>query len=413
LKDGVRGNTADAGRTALVVLAVCFCLNMFGRGLADSYAVFLAPLEREFGWARSQLTSVYSVYMLVSGFAAPLVGTFFDRLGPRWVYAGGLACLGGTLFMASRLGSLWQFYLLVGVLVGIGVSMVGMVPASGLLSRWYRERLSRVLGIAFSAAGVGAVFFVPLSQFMIDASGWRFAYQSLGLGLLTLSLIVFFLPPWAMYAAGNPAYAATGAKTAGDAGWTLARAVRTKLYWGMAGAFFFTASGMYIVLVQLVVFLIDSGFPSITAASAFGFMGMLSAGSVMLAGFVAERFGVLRTVTTSYCGSIAGVLLLLALTLQPSMLLLVLFVPVYGLCMGVRGPIVSAICAREFAGPRLATIYGTIYSSNAMGAALGSLLGGVFYDLSGSYRVGLVFSLVSFAIALSVFWIVPELRRAR
>lgn len=406
-------STADARRTALTVLAVCFGLNMFGRGLADSYAVFLAPLEREFGWARSQLTSVYSVYMLVSGFAAPVVGVFFDRLGARWVYAGGLACLGATLFLAGRLGSLWQFYLLVGVMVGIGVSMVGMVPASGLLSRWYRERLSRVLGIAFSAAGVGAVLFVPLAQYMIDLNGWRFAYQSLGTGLLALSMVVVLLPPWGRFAAGNPAYAAVAAKSAGGEGWTLRKAARTRLYWGMAQAFFFTASGMYIVLVQLVVFLIDAGFPSITAASAFGFMGMLSAGSVMMAGFVAERFGVLRTVTISYCGSLAGVLLLLALTLQPSMALLALFVPVYGLCMGVRGPIVSAICAKEFAGPNLATIYGTIYSSNALGAALGSLLGGVLYDLSGSYRLGLLFSLASFAIALSVFWTVPALKRAR
>jgi len=47
--------------TAVAVLAVCFVLNMLGRGLGDSYAVFLLPLEREYGWSRYQLTSVYSV----------------------------------------------------------------------------------------------------------------------------------------------------------------------------------------------------------------------------------------------------------------------------------------------------------------------------------------------------------------
>ena len=57
--------------TAVAVLAVCFVLNMLGRGLGDSYAVFILPLEREYGWTRSQLTSVYSVFLLVSGFAAP------------------------------------------------------------------------------------------------------------------------------------------------------------------------------------------------------------------------------------------------------------------------------------------------------------------------------------------------------
>ena len=66
------------------MLAACFALNMFGRGLGDTYAVFLLPLEREFGWTRSQLTGVYSVYLLANGFTAPLVGLAFDRLGPRW-----------------------------------------------------------------------------------------------------------------------------------------------------------------------------------------------------------------------------------------------------------------------------------------------------------------------------------------
>jgi len=84
---------------------------MFGRGLGDTYVVFLLPLEREFGWTRSQLTSVYSIYLLVHGFTSPLVGLLFDRLGPRWVYATGMACLGAAFFLAGELVSLWQFYL--------------------------------------------------------------------------------------------------------------------------------------------------------------------------------------------------------------------------------------------------------------------------------------------------------------
>jgi MFS family permease len=71
---------------------------MFGRGLGDTYAVFLLPLEREFGWSRSELTGVYSVYLLVNGFTAPLVGLAFDRLGPRWVFGAGVACLGAAFY---------------------------------------------------------------------------------------------------------------------------------------------------------------------------------------------------------------------------------------------------------------------------------------------------------------------------
>jgi MFS family permease len=87
------------------VLAACFALNMFGRGLGDTYAVFLLPLEREFGWTRSQLTGVYSVYLLVNGFTAPLVGLAFDRLGPRWVFGAGVSRAGWSACGSSTCSS--------------------------------------------------------------------------------------------------------------------------------------------------------------------------------------------------------------------------------------------------------------------------------------------------------------------
>ncbi len=81
--------------------------------------------------------------------------------------------------------------------------------------------------------------------------------------------------------------------------------------------------------------------------------------------------------------------------------------------MGARGPIISSICARQFAGPSVATIYGTIYSCNALGAAFGSLVGGVLHDLTSGYVVGLCFSLVFIALAAMPFWTVPVLKNYR
>lgn len=400
-------------RTAWTVLAVCFVLNMFGRGLGDMYSVFLQPIEQEFGWSRSRLTSVYSVYLLVNGCIAPFVGFVFDRLGARWVYAIGLATIGSGYLFASWLQSLWQFYLCVGVLVGIGVSFTGMVPASGLLSRWFRKRLSRVLGIAFAAGGFGMVLFVPLAQWMIDGYGWRFAYRAYGIAILVLVAIAVLAIPWSRYAQGNPRVRSAEREAGDRHGWTLRTAVRTRLYWGCVQAFFFTAAGMFSVIVQVVVMLIDGGFSPITSATAFGFVGMLSTLSVMGSGFLAERYGALRTATVSYAGTLVGMALLAALTLWPSTLLLVLFVPVFGLCMGVRGPIISAICTRHFAGPGVATIYGTVYSCNALGAALGSLVGGVLHDLTGGYVAGFGFSMACIVVAASAFWTVPGMRNFR
>jgi len=106
-------------------------------------------------------------------------------------------------------------------------------------------------------------------------------------------------------------------------------------------------------------------------------------------------------------------LLLVALSLAPQAWLLVLFVPVFGLCMGVRGPIVSSVAARYFAGPHVATIYGGIYASNAIGAAFGSFVGGLLHDLTGGYTLGLGFALTCIAIAAAPFWAVRVLRDFR
>jgi MFS family permease len=170
---------------------------------------------------------------------------------------------------------------------------------------------------------------------------------------------------------------------------------------------------MFSIIVQLIAFFVDAGFSPLVAATAFGVVGLLSAASVMGSGFAADRFGYRQTVTASFAGTLSGILVLLAMTVAPSWLLLVLFVPLFGFCMGVRGPIVSSVSARYFAGPRVATIYGVIYASNAVGAAFGSLAGGLLHDLTGGYGAGLGMALVFMSLAALPFWTVPVLRNFR
>src|SRR5215217_463317 len=82
-------------RVALSVLALCFMLSVLGRGLGESFTVFLKPISESFGWDRAQVVSVYSLTALSGAIAAPLIGRMFDRSGPRTVYSIGLLLLGG------------------------------------------------------------------------------------------------------------------------------------------------------------------------------------------------------------------------------------------------------------------------------------------------------------------------------
>src|SRR5690349_21343387 len=149
---------------------------MLGRGIADSFMVFVLPLSDEFGWKRAQVVSVYSAFLVVTGLAAPLTGMLIDRWGPRVVYPVGVVLLASSCLLSSQLGQLWQFQVVVGLLAGMGVSMLGMVPASMLIARWFRNRMSTAMGVAYAGFGVGTIVVVPLAQRSIELVGWRDTY---------------------------------------------------------------------------------------------------------------------------------------------------------------------------------------------------------------------------------------------
>src|SRR5580698_3278485 len=211
----------NSTRTALNVLALCFALSVLGRGLAESFTVFLKPISENFGWDRAQVVSVYSLAALAGGLAAPLVGRLFDHSGPRAVYSLGLVLLGGAFLIAAYAQALWQFQLSLGLCVGLGIACIGNVPNSILLGRWFGPRLPTAMAILYSATGAGVLILLPASQLLIDHVGWRGAYQIFGSIVLFLLLPLLVLP-WRLFSTGSPHVVKKTDPDFVDEGWTLA-----------------------------------------------------------------------------------------------------------------------------------------------------------------------------------------------
>ena len=397
--------------TAFVVLFLCFAFNMLGRGIADSYIVFLLPLTAEFGWSRAQVSSVYSVYLVVTGLAGPMTGLLFDRWGPRVVYPLGVLSLGVGCFLASRLAHLWQFYLCVGMLGGIAVSALGMIPASSLIRRWYRGNMTTAIAIAYAGMGSGALVMAPVAQHLIATIGWREAYRWMGIALLSLLPLVALLP-WKRLAAGHPDIVARSGGSATPPApprrWGVV--LRSREYWSLVQVFFFTAMAMHTVIVQIVAYLVDVGFRPLEAATAFGVQGLLSVIGMIGAGWLSDRIGYRATATTSFVLTFTGVALLALLAVAPSHVALYGFVLVFGLSQGARGPIVSSIASRLFPGPGFATIFGTIFMCMSIGSGLGSWLSGILHDATGGYVASFVLSMASILFAVAPFWLTKALR---
>ena len=175
-REDVTAKPLKPARVALNVLALCFTLSVLGRGLSDSFTVFLKPISESFGWDRAQVVSVYSLTWLAGGLTAPLVGRLFDITGPRPVYALGLTLLGGAFLAAAHAQALCQLQLSIGLAVGLGIALIGNVPNSILLGRWFGPKLPTAMAVGYSATGAGVLVLLPASQLLIDHFGWRGAH---------------------------------------------------------------------------------------------------------------------------------------------------------------------------------------------------------------------------------------------
>jgi MFS family permease len=401
---------AEPARVALNVLALCFVLSVFGRGLGESFTVFLKPISESFGWDRAQVVSVYSLTALAGGLAAPLIGRLFDRSGPRAVYSLGLLLLGGAFLVAAHSRYLWQFQLSLGLCVGTGIAFIGNVPNSILLGRWFGPRLPTAMAVVYSATGAGVLILLPASQILIDHIGWRDAYQVFGAAALFL-LVPLLMLPWRLFSTGSPHLARSAAADFVDQGWTLLSAMRHHAFWALFSTFFFTAIGMYAISPQVVAYLIDAGFPPLQAATAWGFSGIVLLFGMLGVSWLDGIIGRRPSVLFSYAVSILGIVMLWLLQWYPNFWLLSGFVVCFGSMIGSRGPLLSATAMKIFRGKRVGTIYGAISFGSGLGSAFGSWGGGLIHDWTHSYNPLIAFALVSVLLGMIPFLVVPALRR--
>jgi MFS family permease len=388
---------ADPGRAFFVALMLLtLTMNMLGRGVTESFAVFLLPVEKALGASRSEISATYSIYMIVTGISAPFVGQLIDRVGARVTYSLGLISLGGAYIAGSTAHQIWQYYLTVGALSGLGAACLGMVVASSLLSRWFTRGMGAKMAIPHAAVGAGMLIIPPLCQYLMGFMSWRAAHMVVGLGVLALLPIINLLPLGRM-ARGSADWQKLreDARTSNAPAWTVARAVCTWGFWALFGVYFFTSVAAYTVLPQSVAFLVERGFDPLVAAGAFGMTGALSAIGIRGVGWFSDRFGRLNAVVISKISTLTGILALLAIAWVPSLALLYAFVFFFGIMQGARGPVITVMVAVLFRGGSIGAIFGTLSLAMGLGASLGSWASGALHDLTGNYIAS--FSLAAIA----------------
>jgi MFS family permease len=399
------------------VVLLCFLTTLTSAGVRSSPSVLIHPLEAEFGWSRTLIASAVSMNLLLFGIAAPLSGFLIDRFGPRKLMLGSLALLivgvGGTIAITE----FWQFFLVWGIIVGLGAGGVGSVLTATVGNRWFVARRGLALGILGSASSTGQIIFLPLFMVMITYAGWRLGSMTLiVVALVLLPLIYLFmrddpaevgLQP---YGAGDPNAGAAGGTaslrgmSAKNATITAREVVSHPTFWLLCGSFFVcggTANGL--IGTHLIPHEIEIGIPQIAAASLLGIMGGLNMVGTIFSGWMIDRVKPHRWLALVY--ALRGVSLLI-LPFVHDFTGLVFFAVIYGLDWFATVPPSMAITADTFGRQNVGKVYGWIFMSHQIGAAIMASAAGALRTWMGDYQFaflsGGVIAMIAAGLALQI-----------
>jgi MFS family permease len=373
---------ADRRFAGWSVLAAAVAVVLVGVGVTFSLAIFLKPLEEEFGWSRTLISGVALVNWLVFGVGSFGWGALSDRTGTRPVVRWGAGLMGAAMLVSSQVTAAWQLYVAFGVLGAAGASAF-YVPLSAAVTRWFSARRGLALAVLNCGMGLGILVVPPLARALITAVGWRATFALFGV----LTLLVVLACARAIHdrpadlglraygeAAAAPAPAATGPGPA--------ETFRHPAFWLLALVHFGCCAAHSGPIFHMATHAMDLGLAKMTAASMLGLSGGTSLIGRLGSGLLADRIGARTALVAMLAFQTVALSLYLAAATPEALFALAL---AFGVAYGGAMPL-YALVARDFFGPRvIGAAFGGIFFVSCVGMGLGAYAGGALHDALGSY----------------------------
>jgi len=412
------------------VIVALSCFTMFTAvGTRWSFGVLYVAILSEFGWGRADTAGAFSLGMIIHGIFAPVTGYLVDRFGPRWLFPLGGIFLVAGLVVASRIQTIWQFYLCFGIVIGIGVNTLSFSPNMSRIPLWFISKRGLASGIVLSGIGIGSMIVVPLVEVAIGLLGWRNALLLLGAFILCT-----VVPVNALFQRRSPEDVGqspdgvpsrisgfptpgSGSRTAlshlqrAQPQWTLKMAFKTKPFWWINLIAFCQGFLFNMLVVHQVAHIVDIGHSRIFAASLLGMVGLIASAGGILCGKLSDRVGRESAYTVGSLFAFSGILMLILARDADSTWMLYGFVLLYGLGQGALMPLAASATGDLFPGKSLGKIFSMQSIWFGLGAAMGPYMGGVLYDARGSYLIPFLMLLVVIAVSTGAFWFAAPRRR--
>jgi predicted MFS family arabinose efflux permease len=359
---------------------------------ASATSLFFKPILDEFGWDRATLSLVGAICMLVSAAISPFLGRLIDRFGPRLM-------LFSTLLIQTVSNTAYGLASNIGV-ISVGRLLTEFKPTTAtqvLINRWFVKMRGRALGIISTGTPFGTLALSPLSQYLINAWGWRttlffWAVMTIVL-LLPLVLLVRNKPEDKGFAAdGEPItidlnrskLPNTGQSYGGS---SLVEAFGNRSFWLLAGTQLFCGIGCGLWMTHIVIFATDMGYSAMIGASFLSVQGGVSLVGVLVTGHLSDVMARNKVLAvTHFIRGISFFIIIIALLYtHGSLWMLYLAMVLFGFGWFTTAPLTGGLVADLFGNLRMGTIIGLTMAAHLVGSAIGTYGGGLVYNLTGSY----------------------------
>ena len=347
-----------------------------------SQGLFMAPLQKAFGWNRAEITSGPFLLSIVGGLGILFSGMMVDRFGARRMVIPGLllyALAIATLMLTT--GSIWQWY---GSWLLIGLTVPLTTPGVWTSAIVARFSISRGLALAVALAGTGLSSAVApqIIVRVIAAYGWRTGYAFYP---LFTALVIFPLTVMIFDRSPRPAPAQVAAIHAIYSQQPVGQTMRSPAFLWILTASFTFAFGLMAIMAHFVPMVTEKGLARTTAAAAVGVVGLCSITGRLTTGFLLDRFNTTLVAAVAFLLPILPVSALILFKGQPLMAFGTAMV--LGLSLGAEVDIIAYLTAHHFGIRRYGTFLGLSQGISAVAVGGGPLVGGLIYDATGNYSL--------------------------
>ncbi len=386
------------------MVAVAFFVDFVAVGFFFySYGVFFKAIEREFGGSRLGVSLGLTVTATVGAIAAPFIGQALDRFPLKRVIAAGASAMALGFLALSRIATPLEFYLVLGLFIGVGAGAMGQLATAKLVTNWFSRRRGTALGIAATGISASGVVMPLISATLIEAYGWRAGFLVYGLFTalvvvpLVLRLVISSPEEVGLRPDGALPDPPGDAKPLPDAPPAPPSPVlRDRNYWVLIAVLGLLFCCQSATLTHMVPRVTDAGVSLQLASLVMSLTAGLGIAGKLSFGWLVDRWAARRTIWFAIGCQVLGQFAMLQ---QGDLALFAAGAAVFGYGMGGVVPMQGALVARVFGRARFGKALGLLRPGMFPLQIIGVPLAGAVFDATGSYRPAFLLFIVLYFVA--------------